>query len=94
MATHSSILAWETPWTESLEGYSLWVPKSVRHDLGAKQQQAPRACQGITPTPFTWHPHRSMSKCLLFDLPPLLTFTFLFIFLYLFFICLLIFTEV
>ena len=24
MATHSSILAWETPWTEELVGYSLW----------------------------------------------------------------------
>ena len=24
METHSSILAWKIPWTESLEGYSLW----------------------------------------------------------------------
>ena len=24
MATHSSILAWEIPWTESLAGYSPW----------------------------------------------------------------------
>ena len=24
MATHSSILAWETPWTGSLVGYSPW----------------------------------------------------------------------
>ena len=24
VATHSSILAWEIPWTEELEGYSPW----------------------------------------------------------------------
>ena len=24
MATHSSILAWQTPWTKEPEGYSLW----------------------------------------------------------------------
>ena len=24
MATYACILAWETPWTESLVGYSLW----------------------------------------------------------------------
>ena len=24
MATHSSVLAWEIPWTRSLEGYSSW----------------------------------------------------------------------
>ena len=28
MATHSSILAWKTSWTESLAGYSPWVVKS------------------------------------------------------------------
>ena len=27
MATHSSILAWRTPWTEELVGYSLWGHK-------------------------------------------------------------------
>ena len=25
MATHSSILAWESPWTEELEGALIWV---------------------------------------------------------------------
>ena len=30
MATHSSILAWEIPWTGSLAGYSPWVTKSER----------------------------------------------------------------
>ena len=28
MATHSTILAWDIPWTESLLGYSLWSHKS------------------------------------------------------------------
>ena len=27
MATHSSILAWEIPWTVNLEGYSPWYHK-------------------------------------------------------------------
>ena len=27
MATHSSIFAWEIPWTESLVGYSPWDHK-------------------------------------------------------------------
>ena len=28
MATHSSILAWEIPWTEDLAGYSPWSRKN------------------------------------------------------------------
>ena len=35
MATHSSILAWEIPWTEGT-GYCPWGHKRVRHDLAAK----------------------------------------------------------
>ena len=27
MATHTSILAWEIPWTDNLAGYSLWGHK-------------------------------------------------------------------
>ena len=38
MATHSSILAWEIPWTGSLVGYSPWDHKRVRHDLATKQK--------------------------------------------------------
>ena len=38
MATHSSILAWYIPWTESLESYSPWGHKGVRHNLATKQQ--------------------------------------------------------
>ena len=29
MATHSSILTWSIPWTESLVGYSPWVCKEL-----------------------------------------------------------------
>ena len=32
MATHSSIPAWETPWTESLEDYSPWGSHRVGHN--------------------------------------------------------------
>ena len=34
MATHSSIVAWEIPWTEEP-----WGHKRVGHDLMTKQQQ-------------------------------------------------------
>ena len=37
MATHSSILAWEIPW--SLAGHSPWGCKRIKHVLAAKQQQ-------------------------------------------------------
>ena len=40
MATHSSILAWEIPWTEELGGlYSSWSLKRVEQDIATKQQQ-------------------------------------------------------
>ena len=39
MVTHSIILAWEIPWTESLVCYSPWGCKRVGHDLATKQQQ-------------------------------------------------------
>ena len=29
MATHCSIFAWETPWTEELVGYSPWGSKEL-----------------------------------------------------------------
>ena len=35
-AAHSSIPAWEIPWTEELVGYS---HKRIRHNLEMKQQQ-------------------------------------------------------
>ena len=36
MATHSSMLAWEIPWTEKLQSMGL---QRVGHDLATKQQQ-------------------------------------------------------
>ncbi|MCG5651159.1 hypothetical protein L0P53_14600, partial [Holdemanella sp. DFI.5.21] len=47
MATQSSILAWEIPWTEelgqrSLAGYRPWDHKRMGHDLATKQQQHDR----------------------------------------------------
>ena len=39
MATHSSVLAWEIPWTEEPGGLQSWGPKRVRQDLVTKQQQ-------------------------------------------------------
>ena len=36
MATHSSILAWEIPWTE--EPGSSWGHKRIRHNLVTKQE--------------------------------------------------------
>ena len=38
MATHSSILAWETHGQRSLVGYHPWCPR-VRHDSATKQQE-------------------------------------------------------
>ena len=39
MATHSSTLAWETPWTEEPGGLQSMGWQRVGHDLGTKQQQ-------------------------------------------------------
>ena len=41
MATHSTILTWEIPWTEEPGGYSAWGHKKVRQDLVTKQQHIP-----------------------------------------------------
>ena len=41
MTTHSSVHAWEIPWTEEPGGYSAWDCKRVAHDLVNKQQQPP-----------------------------------------------------
>ena len=43
MATHSSVLAQEIPWTESLAGYSPWGCKGVGHDWKTTQQCQLRA---------------------------------------------------
>ena len=39
MATHSSVLAWEIPWTEEPGRLQSMGLQRVRHDLGTKQQQ-------------------------------------------------------
>ena len=39
VATHSSILAWEIPWTEKWAGHRSQGHKRLRHDLVTKQQQ-------------------------------------------------------
>ena len=39
MATYSSILAWEIPWTEEPGGLQSRGLQRVGHDLGTKQQQ-------------------------------------------------------
>ena len=40
MATHSSILAWEIPWTEESGGLTAHGVPKERHDLATKQQQS------------------------------------------------------
>ena len=43
MATHSSILAWIIPWTESLVGYSPWTGKEsdmAEHAQGLKEMHS------------------------------------------------------
>ena len=39
MATHSSFLGWEIPWTEEPEGLQSMGLQRVRHNLAMKQQQ-------------------------------------------------------
>ena len=39
MATHSSILAWEIPWTEQPSGLESTGSQRVRNNLVAKQQE-------------------------------------------------------
>ena len=39
MATHSSILAWEIPWTEELGGLQTMGSQN-KHDLATKQESA------------------------------------------------------
>ena len=39
MTTHSSILAWEMPWTEEPGGLQSTGSQRIRHDLVTKQHQ-------------------------------------------------------
>ena len=45
IATHSSILAWEIPWTEEPGGLQSWNRKRVGHTSVAPQQQQPEKVQ-------------------------------------------------
>ena len=36
-ATHSSILAWEMPWTKEPQGLQSMGSQTIKHDLGTKQ---------------------------------------------------------
>ena len=69
MATHSSILAWEIPWTGACSGYSPWIHKRIKHDLATKQQHVPGTGQSIRHTAVNktaWNssPPGESSKCL------------------------------
>ena len=39
MATHSSIIAWETPWTEEPGGLQTMGLQRIGHDSATEQQQ-------------------------------------------------------
>ena len=39
MATHSSVLAWEIPWTEEPGGLQSMALQRVRHDLATENKQ-------------------------------------------------------
>ena len=47
MATHSSILVWEIPWTEEPDRLQSRVYKNVGHDSATKQQQYNFACHRV-----------------------------------------------
>ena len=47
MATHSSILVWEIPWTEDPGGLQSIGLQRVRHDLVTKEQQQTHAIIGV-----------------------------------------------
>ena len=40
MATHSSVLTWEIPWTEKPSGQESMGSQRIGHDLGTKQQHS------------------------------------------------------
>ena len=41
MATHSSILAWKTPWTEETDGLQPLGSQSIRHNLATEHPHMP-----------------------------------------------------
>ena len=53
MATHSSILAWESPWTGNLEGYS---PGGLKESDMTEQLHFTSLQPEMTPYKFVCHP--------------------------------------
>ena len=51
MATHSSILAWEIPWTEEPAGLQSMGSQRLGHNLAAKQQQEKHDLDGRVDSP-------------------------------------------
>ena len=51
MATHSSILAWEIPWTEEAAWLQSIGSQRVGHDLATKQQQEQLILSGVSSDP-------------------------------------------
>jgi len=49
MASHSNILAWETPWTEEPGGLQSMESQRIGQNLASKQQQA--KCVYVSPNP-------------------------------------------
>ena len=49
MATYSSILAWEFPWTEEPGGPQSMGSQRVRYNLATKQQKSIQICDLILP---------------------------------------------
>ena len=76
MVTHSSILAWEMLWKQSLVGYSPWGHRGVRHDLVTEQQGKYYSLNWIFPTCLPVMPSDARQGCfgyvnlLGFFLPP------------------------
>ena len=57
-ATHSSILAYRIPWTESLAGYSPWG----RKESEMTEQLTPHLCSLAIPSPVLLHQSSSRSQ--------------------------------
>ena len=47
MATHSSILAWEIPWTEEPDGLQFMGSQRVRHVLETKKHKTVKKIQSF-----------------------------------------------
>ena len=67
IATHSSILAWETLWTEEFDGLQSMVLQRVGHDLATEDAQKDRTgsavCQQSSVKSIFSRPHFSPRDC-------------------------------